>query len=354
LLSQLAQEEVLRFLARTTIRELLSDGIARLREAVDAALGAAPQVPEFGLVVSSVRITGVRPNPELEKAMAPVLAPRAIIVTRSTDLELLIAEHGTREQARFLTHDRPGWFDEVVRRDELQRLAVAGVRNGLPLGWRRAHIDRSDVPTFDFAPEDIIVPVGQDGLVANVAKYVDLQPVLGVNPDPQNVAGTLVQFRHAEFRDALKAVAENRATIEERVLIRAHLDDGQVVHALNEIFVGHRSHQSARCRIGVGDREERQSSSGVIVATGTGASGWARSIARERNIELEIDVTSGQVAVLVREAFPAPGYGTDLTAAFLTTGAVTITSEMSDGGVIFGDGIEADFVRLNWGRRVDI
>jgi len=73
LLSQLAQEEVLRYLARTPIRELLSDGIARLRQAVDVALAAAPQLPEFGLVVSGVRITGVRPNPELEKAIeAPV------------------------------------------------------------------------------------------------------------------------------------------------------------------------------------------------------------------------------------------------------------------------------------------
>ncbi|MBD5656783.1 MAG: band 7 protein [Candidatus Eremiobacteraeota bacterium] len=73
LLSQLAQEEVLRYLARTPIRELLSDGIARLRQAVDAALAAAPQLPEFGLAVSGVRITGVRPNPDLEKAIeAPV------------------------------------------------------------------------------------------------------------------------------------------------------------------------------------------------------------------------------------------------------------------------------------------
>ncbi len=73
LLSQLAQEEVLRYLARTSIRELLSDGIRRLREAVDSSLAAAPQIPEFGLVMSSVRITGVRPNPDLEKAIeAPV------------------------------------------------------------------------------------------------------------------------------------------------------------------------------------------------------------------------------------------------------------------------------------------
>jgi regulator of protease activity HflC (stomatin/prohibitin superfamily) len=76
LLSQLAQEEVLRYLARTSIRELLSDGIARLREAVDAALAAAPQVPEFGLVVSSVRITGVRPDPDLEKAIEAPMRER--------------------------------------------------------------------------------------------------------------------------------------------------------------------------------------------------------------------------------------------------------------------------------------
>lgn len=73
LLSQLAQEEVLRYLARSPIRDVLTDGIARVREAIDAALAAAPQLPEFGLTVTAVRMTGIRPNPDLEKAIeAPV------------------------------------------------------------------------------------------------------------------------------------------------------------------------------------------------------------------------------------------------------------------------------------------
>ena len=46
-----------------------------------------------------------------------------------------------------------------------------------------------------FGPEDVIIAVGQDGLVANVAKYLDGQPVVGVNPDPQRNPGVLV--RHA-------------------------------------------------------------------------------------------------------------------------------------------------------------
>ena len=286
--------------------------------------------------------------------MAPVLAPRVMVVTRPSDLELLVQEHGTREQARFLTADRPGWFEEAVRRDELQRLAVADVHNGIPVAWRRGHLDRSDLATFAFAPEDIVVAVGQDGLVANVAKYLDRQPVIGVNPDPDNVEGTLVRFTRTEFRSVLTLVEQNRAPIDDLTLIEAHLDDGQILHALNEIFIGHRSHQSARYRLRIEDREERQSSSGIIVATGTGATGWARSISRERNLLLDLDARSHRLAVLVREAFPAPGFGTELTTAMVDDGVVPVTSEMSDGGVIFGDGIESDFLRFAWGRRVEL
>ena len=286
--------------------------------------------------------------------MTPVLAPRVMVVTRPSDLELLVAEHGTREQARFLTQDQPGWFEEAVRRDELQRLAVADVHKGIPIAWRRGHLDRSDLATFMFAPEDIVVAVGQDGLVANVAKYLDRQSVIGVNPDPENVEGTLVRFTRTEFSSILTLVTQNRATVDELTLIEAHLDDGQVLHALNEIFIGHRSHQSARYRLRIDDREERQSSSGIIVATGTGATGWARSISRERNIRLDLDARSHRLAVLVREVFPAPGFGTQLTTALVDDGAVSVTSEMGEGGVIFGDGIEADFLSFGWGRRVEL
>ncbi|HWT05635.1 MAG TPA: sugar kinase [Xanthomonadales bacterium] len=287
--------------------------------------------------------------------MTPVLAPRVMVVTRPSDLELLVEEHGTREQARFLTHDRRGWFDEAVRRDELQKLAVADVLKNIPIDWRRGRLDRSDLATFSFAPEDVVVAVGQDGLVANVAKYLDRQLVIGVNPDPDNVEGTLVRFTRTEFSRVITLVEQNRAPADELTLIEAHLDDGQVLHALNEIFIGHRSHQSARYRLRIGDREERQSSSGIIVATGTGATGWARSISRERNLQLDVDARSHRLAVLVREAFPAPGFGTQLTTAFVDDrGVVSVTSEMGDGGVIFGDGIEADFLRFGWGRHVEL
>jgi len=59
------------------------------------------------------------------------------------------------------------------------------VLGAIPSDWRRARVDRADLDRFLFEPEDVVVAVGQDGLVANVAKYLTGQPVIGCNPDPK-------------------------------------------------------------------------------------------------------------------------------------------------------------------------
>ena len=151
-------------------------------------------------------------------------------------------------------------------------------------------ITRLQTQRFLFAPDDLVLIVGQDGLVANVAKYLDGQHTIGVNPDPARYDGVLC--RHApEHVEALTAQAiegDARWRIEARVLAEAVCDDGQRLLALNEIFVGHVTHQSARYRLRAGDREERHSSSGVIISTGSGATGWTRSIVKQRGLELAL------------------------------------------------------------------
>ena len=71
-------------------------------------------------------------------------------------------------------------------------------------------------------------------------------------------------------------------------MVLAEREDGQRLLALNEIFVGHRSHQSARYLIRTREGEEHQSSSGVLCASGTGSTGWARSVARQRGLEARL------------------------------------------------------------------
>jgi hypothetical protein len=143
-------------------------------------------------------------------------------------------------------------------------------------------------------------------------------------------------------------------------MVEGALDDGQRLLALNELYVGHRTHQSARYRIAQDDAvarmEERQSSSGVIVATGTGSTGWARSVHRERRTEITLPKPcDGELVFFVREAFPGRALGTSLTEGRLAHEAtLEIVSEMNDGGAVFGDGIEEDRLEFGYGQRLRV
>ena len=132
------------------------------------------------------------------------------------------------------------------------------------------------------------------------------------------------------------------------------MDGGEKLIALNEIFVGHRSHQSARYRIAVADVQEDHSSSGLIVASGTGATGWARSIMEATGTQLAIAPAEKAVAYFVREPFPSVATGTSLRAGKLINDRLEITSRMNDGGTIFADGMEQDHIAFDWGRRITI
>jgi hypothetical protein len=222
--------------------------------------------------------------------------------------------------------------------------------------WRRIRVDRADLARFVFEPSDLVVAVGQDGLVANAAKYLAGQLVLGVNPDPRSHDGILVRHPPDSAGRLLAAMAAGRAEIERRTLAAATLDDGQRLLALNEIFAGHRSHQSARYRLAFGGEEERQSSSGVVVTTGTGATGWARSINGERARPLALpSPTAPSLAFFVREPFPSVATGVRLDGAVIVPGAaLELVSEMNEGGVLFGDGIEDDRVDFPYGVRARV
>jgi NAD kinase len=283
-------------------------------------------------------------------------APRVVVITRPTDLEALLARHGTRGQAQFFLARRGQSLDEVEARHHRFGEVQARVSQAIPVRWRRTRLPRAEVARFVFEPEDLVVIVGQDGLVANVAKYLDGQVVIGINPDPSLYDGKLSRHPVTATGDLLAAAAAGRARVEERTMVEARLDDGQRLLALNEIFVGHRSHQSARYRICRARGEERHSSSGLIVATGTGATGWARSIQRDRRAAVAPpEPTQRALAFFVREAFPSVATGTAITEGRLDEPeTLAVTSEMNEDGVVFGDGIEEDRLTFGWGVRAEL
>lgn len=284
------------------------------------------------------------------------IVPRVVLVTRPSDLEALLARHGTRDQASFFLETRQQRIEEVEDRHRTFEAALQSVLRAIPVKWRRVKLDRSDLASFVFEPEDLIAVVGQDGLVANAAKYLQGQHVLGFNPEAKRFKGVLVPHAPETAPDLLADVVAGRASLQVRTMVEARLDDGQRLLALNEVFLGHRSHQSARYRLRLAEKEERQSSSGLIVATGTGATGWARSMSLERHTRLSLPKPADpMLAFFVREAWPSPWTQTGLTEGLLSGNhRLEVTSEMNDEGVIFGDGIESDRLDFAWGMRAEV
>jgi NAD kinase len=283
------------------------------------------------------------------------LAPRLVVVHRRTELDELLARHATRGQAEFFLASRGRTLAEVDARHEALNEALTTVRAAIPLDWRRAEVERADLDRFLFADDDIVAVVGQDGLVANVAKYLEGQPVIGVDPEPDRNPGVLVPTAPASFAPLLDKVASGGARYESRTMVEAVTDDGQSLLALNEVFVGHSSHQSARYRLVAAEAEERQSSSGLIVSTGTGATGWCRSVAQQSHSTLELPAPDeARLVWFVREAWPSPATGTSLVEGELGRDQALRVVAETDGLVVFGDGIESDRLIAGWGQQITI
>jgi hypothetical protein len=285
------------------------------------------------------------------------LPPRVVLVHRRTEFTELVDRHGTRGQAAFFLEGRGGRLAEVEARHHLVTSALAAVTAAVPGEWRRGRVERAELPRFSFDPGDIVVVVGQDGLVANVAKYLDGQPVIGINPEPGRNPGVLVRHSAADASALLAACASVQGPPADALsMAQADTDDGQRLLALNEIFFGHPSHQTARYSLAPpGRMAEPQASSGVIIGTGTGATGWCRSLWLEKHSTLTLPAPSEQrLTWFVREAWPSSLTGTECTEGQLGSGQSLTVSVASDRLVLFGDGVESDAIGLSSGQIVTI
>ena len=292
-----------------------------------------------------------------------------IIVTRKTELDDLVARFNTRAQARFYLEQAGQSFDAVEIAHEQHNAVVSRVRQAVPRGFKSQLIDRELVPRFTFGDADLVVTVGQDGLVSNTAKYLSGQPILAVNPDPDRYDGVLLPFTADSIAEQFYVTLYGPVHARQVTLAEARLSDGQTLLAFNDFFIGARSHVSARYRIEIGGRAETQSSSGIIVSTGAGSTGWLRSVYAGAAGVIEalggkvlpppnggrLDWDSNRLVYSVREPFPS-----NSTQASIVHGIFTgelplkITSQMPRNGVIFSDGIEDDYLEFNAGAELTV
>jgi hypothetical protein len=293
-------------------------------------------------------------------------AERLVIVTRRTRLDDLVARFNTPGQAKFYLDHSGGDFADYQAEHDVYGRALDRLRRALDLGLPRQFLDRSLLPTYSFSSGDLVVTLGQDGLVANTAKYVGDQPIVAVNPDPARFDGILMAFGLDDVRRGVERLLHGRAAIRRVTLAEARLIDGQRLLGFNDLFVGARTHVSARYRLCWRDRQEAQSSSGVLVSTGVGSTGWMASVfAMAAGVAAFTGGQAGgpvrlawedpRLLFAVREPFPSRQTRTDLVAGLLEPGeGLRLESRMPSGGVIFSDGMEQDFLEFNAGATVEI
>ena len=282
------------------------------------------------------------------------LAPRVVLVTRQSEYQALLAAHGTRGQAEFFLKSRDQNMAEVDAAHAALVAAVHQTKTLVPSEWSMAEVERDDLDRFLFTSNDIIVAIGQDGLVANLAKYASGQPVIGVAPGRIGSEGVLTSTKPGGVVALLNAIENNTAQIETRTMVEAKVGE-EKLFALNELFIGHQSHQSARYVISYGEDQEFQSSSGVIVSTGTGLTGWAKSIMTATQQHFDLGPTDRGAVYFAREPWPSRTSGCELSSGLIQDGAhLSITSRINERGTIFADGIEQDYLKFDWGRQAEI
>ncbi len=300
------------------------------------------------------------------------LAPRAVLVHRHTELEELVARHGTRGQAAFYLRTRGRRIEDLEARHAGQAAAMVAVSSAIPADWRRGMVERADLPRFLFGPDDIVVAVGQDGLVANLAKYLDGQLIVGIDPEPGRNPAVLVRHPSGACAGGCSALRRSprAAGAEAEAMARpkaaaAPSSAWPLDHRRNRRWAAaHRAERDLRRPAHAPDRPLHAPTAGRP-GGGAGIFGAHRVHWHRRDglvpLGLGWSAASCPLAHLpgpeedrlvwfVREAWPSPATGTDCTEGTLSAGQeIEVTAE-SDRLVLFGDGIEADTVPLTWGQ----
>lgn len=292
---------------------------------------------------------------------------KVVLVTRPTRLQESVKRYNTKAQAKFYVEKRGQSFADYEVEEEIYQRARDYVIKCIPTELKLQVIDRSFLTNYLFTPQDIVVCLGQDGLVVNAAKYLSGQPVIAINPDPARFDGILLPFLVNDTERALRSVSEGKFKARKITMARVDLNDGQKLYAFNDLFIGPRTHITARYTIHSRGKSERQMSSGILVSTPAGSTGWMSSLFNQtRGIAafagLKNDVHASRVnweekklTFLVREPFASKWSSVNLVAGTIIPGAeITVESHMGESGVIFSDGMETDYLDFNTGSTATV
>ncbi|WP_103068239.1 NAD(+)/NADH kinase [Aquimarina sediminis] len=287
---------------------------------------------------------------------------KIIIVRDKTRLEQLIERFNSKSQAKFYLERSGGDIGFYELEHETFYKSLRKVEMDISGFIKYKTIHRSFLPSYIFTQGDLILVIGQDGLVANTAKYVKGQPIIAINPDQYRYDGILLLHTPNTFLDIVKSYCKGKNTTKKVTMAKVKLNDGQELLAFNDFYIGAATHISSRYSIEYNGIKENQSSSGVLVSTGAGSTGWLSSIFNMNNNintytgqlskkhEVSLNWEDDKLLFVVREPFLSKMSEINLGFGIIKKeDTLLIESSMPTNGVIFSDGIESDFLNFNSG-----
>lgn len=287
---------------------------------------------------------------------------KLILLSRPTRLDSLVAKFNTRQQARFYVEHLGADFSDYENEHQRYYEALSSIERSATRLGKVHRLDWRYLPNFLFGGNDLVLAVGQDGLVANALKYIGRQRIIGFNPDPARWDGVLSRFSADEAAGAIADTLSERTDVREITRARVRLSDGQSLCAVNDFFIGIKGHVSARYELRHEDDAENQSSSGVIVSTPLGRSGWMKSVVAGSSGIIGALAGNGrdttppdaawdddELLFAVREPFPSVCTGAEMVYGSIAPGErFEIESHMGENGIIFSDGVQDDFLNFNY------
>lgn len=212
-LAGLVNQATSQYLAEAPVRSLLDAGLDPLRLRLEAAVGADPSLAEIGIAVVAIRLTGIAPSSELERALqTPTFealqqkADQAMFERRAlaVDKERAIAENElanrtelARREKLLIAEETGNARDRAIGLAEAQQIgAAAAAERTRTVESANAEAERTRIGIYRDLPPAVLL-----GLAAReLAGKLDTIEHLNVTPDL--LASVLGEFRKPALIDA--------------------------------------------------------------------------------------------------------------------------------------------------------
>ena len=135
----------------------------------------------------------------------------------------------------------------------------------------------------DFKEKDLIITIGGDGTFLSASHFIKDQLIIGINDKPTRSEGALTSIKIGDVKRKLKRILKKRFKIINATRIEVKLLQKNkcilTELALNEIYIGNINPQhTSKYKINFKNKIEKQTSSGILISTGTGSSAWYKSM----------------------------------------------------------------------------